>query len=65
MSEKNINMIEKENKEYSTVIINNPKNEKFREKLKNTVRIIIIIIIIIIIYYWKIKQEKKRFWRSS
>ena len=51
MSEKNINMIEKENKEYSTVIINNPKNEKFREKLKNTVRIIIIIIIIIIIYY--------------
>ena len=39
-------MIEKENKEYSTVIINNPKNEKFREKWKNTVPIIIIIIII-------------------
>ena len=36
-------MIEKENKEYSTVIINNPKNEKFREKWKNTVAIIIII----------------------
>ena len=55
MSEKNINMIEKENKEYSTVIINNPKNEKFREKLKNTVPIIIIIIIIIIE-----KSNKKR-----
>ena len=36
-------MIEKENREYSTVIINNPKNEKFREKWKNTVPIIIII----------------------
>ena len=36
-------MIQKENKEYLTVIINNPKNQKFREKIKNTVPIIIII----------------------
>ena len=36
-------MIQKENKEYSTVIINNLKNKKFREKIKNTVPIIIII----------------------
>ena len=41
-------MIQKENKEYLTVIINNPKNQKFREKIKNTVPIII-------------KQEKQRF----
>ena len=32
---KNLNMIEKENKKYQTIIINDTKNENLREKLKN------------------------------
>ena len=30
-----LDMIEKENNKYSSPIINNAKNKKFREKLKN------------------------------
>ena len=33
-------MIEKENNEYAEPIINNVKNEKFREKLKNLLPLI-------------------------
>ena len=35
-----LNMIEKENNEYPEPIINNVKNEKFREKLKNLLPLI-------------------------
>ena len=33
-------MIEKENNEYPATLINNPKNEKFREKFQNLLPLI-------------------------
>ena len=34
-------MIEKENNKYSTIVINDAENERFREKLKNILPLII------------------------